>query len=421
MKKLLILMILFPLVCFGQARPHWLQIQGKPMLDVRDFGAKGDGATDDTAAFQAALDVGGEILIPEGTFVVSSPLIATKSIILRGVGWKQSIVNFTGTGKFLTLESGRPNQIRNFRLNSTLGQDDTNLNVGISGRLSASNRDMLIDAMYIDGFSYAGILVMSSYNNRITNSDIRNCGNATTQGAGIYYSDAGSWGTTISTGDLIENMYLASNYYGIFSHYTSWNGTYRNIISEYNTVGIKGRFSRAVMSMLYGEQNTKHLEISGSGTINTIVEISNTDPSTFGSGNWIYMDRYGMKVGDWEEPVFDVHRTDGLTVNGGFNKIQSNYRLIEPYASDTMDITIVDGCGILNVFAVRYGDSTRASAATIAYARTRNTDWATSTLVLTEGSWTGVPFDLTLDENDKIVVHNNSHWTVRFRVNRQGL
>ena len=30
MKKLLILMILFPLVCFGQTRPHWLQIQDRP-------------------------------------------------------------------------------------------------------------------------------------------------------------------------------------------------------------------------------------------------------------------------------------------------------------------------------------------------------------------------------------------------------
>jgi hypothetical protein len=47
--------------------------QGSGMLNVMDFGAKGDGKTDDTAAIQKSLDAAGEIhgtvLIPEGTFL----------------------------------------------------------------------------------------------------------------------------------------------------------------------------------------------------------------------------------------------------------------------------------------------------------------------------------------------------------------
>ena len=89
MKKLLILMILFPLVCLGQTRPHWLQIDGKPFADVRTFGAKGDGVTDDTAAIQAAIDsltTGGTVIIPAGLYIVkpSTPIILDSGISIVG-------------------------------------------------------------------------------------------------------------------------------------------------------------------------------------------------------------------------------------------------------------------------------------------------------------------------------------------------
>jgi polygalacturonase len=48
--------------------------QGNPLqFNVRDFSAKGDGATKDTSAFQRALDRcaalgGGEVLVPAGNY-----------------------------------------------------------------------------------------------------------------------------------------------------------------------------------------------------------------------------------------------------------------------------------------------------------------------------------------------------------------
>lgn len=39
------------------------------MQNVLDFGAKGDGKTLDTAAIQAAIDAGGEVYFPEGTYL----------------------------------------------------------------------------------------------------------------------------------------------------------------------------------------------------------------------------------------------------------------------------------------------------------------------------------------------------------------
>jgi polygalacturonase len=50
---------------------------GAKIYDIRDFGAKGDGVTIDTAALQAAIDAchkdsGGTVLVPAGTFVIGT-------------------------------------------------------------------------------------------------------------------------------------------------------------------------------------------------------------------------------------------------------------------------------------------------------------------------------------------------------------
>jgi hypothetical protein len=56
-------------------------------INVRDFGAKGDGVTDDTAAFHAAIEAvsDGAVFIPNGKYVISEILAISKShVVLRG-------------------------------------------------------------------------------------------------------------------------------------------------------------------------------------------------------------------------------------------------------------------------------------------------------------------------------------------------
>jgi hypothetical protein len=78
-------------------------INGGP-LNVLDFGAKGDGTTDDTAAIQAAIDFaatqnGNVILIPNGTYKITSTLlITTSNIMLQGQGGDN--LHDGGTGAF---------------------------------------------------------------------------------------------------------------------------------------------------------------------------------------------------------------------------------------------------------------------------------------------------------------------------------
>lgn len=57
------------------------QTKRKPMVDVRQYGAKGDGVTNDYAAIQSAIasNPGGTIFFPAGFYQISSPLTVTST------------------------------------------------------------------------------------------------------------------------------------------------------------------------------------------------------------------------------------------------------------------------------------------------------------------------------------------------------
>lgn len=53
-------------------------------INIKQFGAKGDGETDDTQAIQKALNFGGVFVLSEGEYVITSPLIFSKNTIFAG-------------------------------------------------------------------------------------------------------------------------------------------------------------------------------------------------------------------------------------------------------------------------------------------------------------------------------------------------
>ncbi|MFI9648292.1 glycosyl hydrolase family 28-related protein [Streptomyces sp. NPDC052040] len=65
--------------------------------NVLDYGATGNGSTDDTTAVQSALNAvpptGGTVVFPAGTYKISSPLVARSSTVLAGVSDGASVIS----------------------------------------------------------------------------------------------------------------------------------------------------------------------------------------------------------------------------------------------------------------------------------------------------------------------------------------
>ena len=80
-------------------------------ISVTDFGAKGDGRSDDTAAFKSAIKAGaGKVIyVPAGRFLLSDILrIETSNLVLRGAGAGKTIFVFTKS-----LETILPRPVKN--------------------------------------------------------------------------------------------------------------------------------------------------------------------------------------------------------------------------------------------------------------------------------------------------------------------
>ena len=91
---------------------QWASLTGK-VYDVVLFGAKGDGSTDDTTAFQAAITAagaagGGIVRVPPANVCYSVTALTVSSNYVRivGAGWASRICKSTATGDTITFNNG---------------------------------------------------------------------------------------------------------------------------------------------------------------------------------------------------------------------------------------------------------------------------------------------------------------------------
>lgn len=105
-------------VTFGKnvTSPNWPVVPKIPtsaFANVKDYGAKGDGTTDDTQAFKTALSSGFNVFVPVGNYKITAPLDIVNCLI---VGCStSSILNFSGTARFNIANVG----ISNLQINSS--------------------------------------------------------------------------------------------------------------------------------------------------------------------------------------------------------------------------------------------------------------------------------------------------------------
>lgn len=114
--------------------------------NVKEFGAKGDGSTDDTAAFQMAINSlgsqGGCLYVPRGYYIITDTLVINRPIELIGEGYSWS----DGTTILSIRMDGKPIDSPGIKIHSTQS-------VHIEGFYIINNGEELRDGISIDGYN----------------------------------------------------------------------------------------------------------------------------------------------------------------------------------------------------------------------------------------------------------------------------
>jgi len=165
-------------------------------VNVLDFGATGDGTTDDTAAIQAAFDYAKDndnstVFLPAGEYLVSSPLIVEAdtagfkgTVNIIGVGADASIIKSSvSTGAVIdytqsaSLRFHRQIQIENLCIRQSVAGTDAH-GIRMTGAIQVTISGCLFDTLDGDGVHLANVVGDPDFivEVRIWGNEFRTCG-----------------------------------------------------------------------------------------------------------------------------------------------------------------------------------------------------------------------------------------------------
>lgn len=90
--------MMYKIVLFFLLMPFPYVVVAQSFVTPQQYGAKGDGKTDDTKAIQKALDASNAVFFPTGTYLTSASLIVHSNTTLWGAGRESRILNTVETG-----------------------------------------------------------------------------------------------------------------------------------------------------------------------------------------------------------------------------------------------------------------------------------------------------------------------------------
>ena len=147
---------------------------------VKDFGAVGNGVTNDTAAVQSACNSSGVVFFPSGTYMLNQISVTTKCRIildpaavvkLRSItaGQDQAIFRFSGSSTYSSVEGGSFDGNRTALAGNFTSQQINAVRIAGPAYINVSNT-------YIHDFSNAGWYCGSSQYALFENIHVKNCG-----------------------------------------------------------------------------------------------------------------------------------------------------------------------------------------------------------------------------------------------------
>lgn len=129
-------------------------------VNVKHFGATGDGVTDDTVAIQSALNVGGDIRIPEGTYIVNKLSIITDTRIV-GSGYNKSILKRKAgadlNSDLLAMTVDSHLEISGVRFNGGKDVNPTYASGNLQGGIIISKGSGVVENCYFENFSHHAV------------------------------------------------------------------------------------------------------------------------------------------------------------------------------------------------------------------------------------------------------------------------
>lgn len=236
-----------PVTASGTTVPRMLKDRFADVVNVKDFGAKGDGATDDTEAFKAAAEVG-TVFVPRGRYVVHEFVkgdfrALPGTVVIYGsttfAGAKQKIsfkkdVLFVGTSDlpFYSFAKNRWGENLKMSLQGITTDDAFNFYItfSIDTKINNASDKMFLVSKFSNGFDYLGCAAFESSKFveqvQIVNGCLEFAGTSTS----IYsYSiDESTWNESVNSATGAEKKEVGNEYFDNDFQLYVYNETYFN-------------------------------------------------------------------------------------------------------------------------------------------------------------------------------------------------
>ena len=234
-------------------------------MSVKEFGAKGDGVTDDTFAIQTAVETCNIITFPEGNYLISDTISINKQgVTLRGTGSRDNTVitlSSTASNRYAFHFKEGSYLIENLTFQYAAHRNDGKMNGGLLFDKGSSNMAFIsITGCRVKNFSSYGIRIPGSIYTVIDNVSIYTCykglgcGDEARQATTLYMTN----GYVIGSTEVNVELICCYDY-----HLT-------NVIMENSKIGLNANRCRLNLTNCYIEGNSEQdISAHDSGAIMT--------------------------------------------------------------------------------------------------------------------------------------------------------